>query len=41
MVLNHKTLDIFCDISIFMIINSIKTTPYLDLNDLTLTCAFL
>ena len=41
MVLNHKNLYIFYEISLFMVLNSIKITSFLDLNDLTLTCAFL
>ena len=41
MVLNHKNLYIFYEISLFMVLNPIKITSYLDLNDLTLTCVFL
>ena len=41
MVLNHKNLYIFYEISLFMVLNPIKITSYLNFNDLTQTCVFL
>ena len=43
MVLNHKLFTYFVTFHhlCFMILNSIKITSYLDLNNLTLTCTFL